>query len=285
MGSPAPEIRVEAQHQTITSADGTKLQLTIWEPAEHAHTLLIVHGLAEHMGRYQHVADTFTAAGYRVVGLELRGHGDSEGKRGHVDAWRQYGEDLAAAIAWIGAPCTILAHSMGGLVVLDRLRDPLPHTPTGVITTNPLLGVRVEAPAIKLALAGFLSKVLPWLSLSNELDTKHISRDPEVVKAYEQDPRVYSTITPRWYTEMRDAMTRVTAAAPTLQIPLLMVTSDADQICDPLAARKVANHYGGCSDQLTYPELFHEVLNEPEKDQVKSEILAWMQADDEQDTE
>ena len=274
---------MEPQHQNIASADGTQLHISTWEPAEYRHTLLITHGLAEHMGRYQHVAEFFTAAGYRVVGLELRGHGDSEGKRGHVDAWARYGEDLAAALAHIGAPCVVLAHSMGGLVVLDHLRS-LPHTPTGVIATNPLLGVRVEAPAIKLALAGFLSRFLPWLSLSNELETSYISRDPEVVKAYEQDPRVYSTITPRWFTEMRDAMARVAQAAPEQKVPLLMVTSDADRICDPLAARKVANHWGGSSDQLTYPELYHEVLNEPEKDQVLAEILAWLQADDEQVT-
>jgi alpha-beta hydrolase superfamily lysophospholipase len=275
---------VEPSHQTIASADGTQLHICTWEPAEYRHTLLITHGLAEHMGRYQHVAEFFVDAGYKVVGLELRGHGDSEGKRGHVDAWARYGEDLVAAMEHIGAPCVVLAHSMGGLVVLDRLRDTLPHTPKGIIATNPLLGVRVEAPAIKLALAGFLSRFLPWLSLSNELETRYISRDPEVVKAYEQDPKVYSTITPRWFTEMRDAMGRVATAAPSLKVPLLMVTSDADQICDPLAARKVANHWGGCADQLTYPELFHEVLNEPEKAQILAEILAWLQADDEEAT-
>ena len=270
---------MEAEHQTIQSADGTQLHIATWTPAEYHHTLLITHGLAEHMGRYQHVAEFFTTAGYRVVGLELRGHGDSEGKRGHVDSWSQYGDDLAAAVAHVGGPCVLLAHSMGGLVALDRLRAPLPHPITGLVLTNPLLGVRVEAPAIKLFMAGFLSRFLPWLSLSNELDTAHISRDPAVVEAYVLDPRVYSTITPRWYTEMRDAMERATAAASSLRIPLLMVTSDADQICDPLAARKVANHWGGCSDQLTYPALYHEVLNEPEKAQVLAEILAWFQAD------
>jgi alpha-beta hydrolase superfamily lysophospholipase len=269
---------VEAQHQTIASADGTQLHLSIWEPAQHERSLLIVHGLAEHMGRYQHVAEVFTAAGFRVVGLELRGHGDSEGKRGHVDAWSQYGDDLAAALAWMGGPCTVLAHSMGGLVVLDRMLAPLPQPITELICTNPLLGVRVEAPAIKLMAAGLLSKLLPWLSLSNELDTAHISRDPEVVRAYEQDPRVYSTITPRWYTEMRAAMERVTGSTGSPEVPLLMVTSDADQICDPVASRKLANHWEGSTEQLRYPELYHEVLNEPEKQQVMAEILSWLDA-------
>ncbi len=271
---------MEAQHQTITSADGTQLHIATWAPESYDKTLLITHGLAEHMGRYQHVAEAFCAAGYRVVGLELRGHGDSEGKRGHVDHWSCYGDDLAAAVEFVGGPCTLLAHSMGGLVVLDRLRDPLPHPIDAMVLTNPLLGVRVEAPAIKLMTAGLLSKLLPRISLSNELETRHISRDPDVVSAYEQDPRVYSTITPRWYTEMRAAMERVAASAAQGRVPLLMVTSDADQICDPHAARRLANHWAADSDQLLYPELYHEVLNEPEKDQILAEILAWLQAED-----
>jgi len=277
---------VEATHQTIRSADGTQLHIATWEPESYGHTLLITHGLAEHMGRYQHVAETFCAAGYRVIGLELRGHGDSEGKRGHVDRWSQYCEDLTAALEHVGGPCVLLGHSMGGLVTLDRIRDPLPYPVQGVVLTNPLLGVRVEAPAVKLMLAGVLSKLLPWLSLSNELDTQQISRDPEVVRAYEQDPRVYSTITPRWYTEMREAMERAHKWAASMQPPLLMVTSDADQICDPDAARRLTRSYGGCTEQLRYPELFHEVLNEPEKEQVMAEILAWLSADagDEEDT-
>ncbi len=271
---------MQAAHSKIRSADGTQLHIATWTPPDPSHTLLIVHGLAEHMGRYAHVAEAFCAAGYRVVGLELRGHGDSEGKRGHVDRWSQYCEDLGAALEHVGEPCVVLGHSMGGLVALDRIRDPLPYPLLGVVLTNPLLGVRVQAPAIKLALAGLLSRLLPWLSLSNELDTAHISRDPEIVLAYQRDPRVYSTITPRWFTEMRSAMERVHKWAPSLEPPLLMVTSDADQICDPNAARRLARSYGGCIEQLRYPELFHEVLNEPEKEQVMAEILAWLEAEE-----
>jgi len=276
---------LKATHQTIKSADGTKLHVTTWSPEDPSRTLLITHGLGEHMGRYQHVAETFCAAGWKVVGFELRGHGDSEGKRGHVDAWSQYEDDLSAALNHVGEPCVLLAHSMGGLVALDRLREPLPHPLLGLVLTNPLLGVAVEAPALKLMMAGFLSKVLPRLSLSNELDTAQISRDPAVVAAYQKDPQVFGTITPRWYTEMRDAIERAHKWASSMQVPLLMVTSDADGICDAKAARKLARSYGGCVEQLRYPELFHEVLNEPEQEQVMAEILAWLDTDEPQAAE
>jgi lysophospholipase len=267
---------LDASHTKIRSADGTQLHIATWTPPAPTRTLLITHGLAEHMGRYKHVAETFCGAGYRVVGVELRGHGDSEGKRGHVDAWSQYCDDLGAALEFVGEPCDLLAHSMGGLVALDRLRDDTPVPVRNLVLTNPLVGVRVQAPAIKVALAGLLSKLLPGLSLSNELETEAISRDPEVVKAYQQDPRVFGTITPRWYTEMNQAMERVHKWAPSMQIPLLMVTSDADRICDPNAARRLTRAWGGSTEQLRYPELYHEVLNEPEREQVMAEILAWL---------
>ncbi len=272
---------MDPTHTKIRSADGTQLHIASWSPPSPTRTLLITHGLAEHMGRYQHVAETFCAAGYRVVGVELRGHGDSEGERGHVEAWSQYCDDLGAALKHVGEPCALLAHSMGGLVALDRLRDPTPVPVQALVLSNPLVGVRVQAPAIKLALAGMLSKLLPKLSLSNELDTKAISRDPEVVRAYEQDPRVYGTITPRWFTEMNQAIERVHKWAASMQVPLLMVTSDADRICDPDAARRLGRAWGGPVEHLRYPELYHEVLNEPEREQVMAEILAWLDAEDE----
>jgi alpha-beta hydrolase superfamily lysophospholipase len=171
-----------------------------------------------------------------------------------------------------------MAHSMGGLVILDRLRAPLPHPVRGVVLTNPLLGVRVQAPRVKVAAAGLLSRLLPRLSLSNELDPGHISRDPGIVAAYVGDPRVYRTITPRWYVEMRAASERVATAGPSLGVPLLMVTSDADRICDPEASRRFASSCAPRADELRYPELYHEVLNEPEKDRVLADILAWLGA-------
>lgn len=267
---------MDPTHQTLRSRDGTRLHLAIWEPATPARTVILTHGLAEHMGRYAYVADALVAAGYRVLGVELRGHGDSEGKRGHVDRWADYGDDLEAAVAFAGGPCFLLAHSMGGLVVLDRLRAPLPHPVLGAVLTNPLLGVRVQAPRVKVAAAGLLSRLLPRLSLSNELDPRHISRDPAVVAAYTSDPRVYTTITPRWYTEMRAAIARVAPSGP--GVPLLVVTSDADRICNPESAHAFAAGCAPPADELRYPELYHEVLNEPEKDRVLADILAWMAA-------
>jgi len=267
---------VEAEHAYVESSDGTKLHLVIWSPAGAHSTVVLAHGLAEHMGRYEHIAAALTEAGFRVLGLEFRGHGDSEGKRGHVDDWAEYSQDLSAALEHAQEPCWILAHSMGGLVVLDWLQRSPPAPILGLVLTNPLLGVRVQAPAWKLTLANLLSKLVPRLSLSNELDTNNISRDRAVVEAYEADPLVYSTLTTRWYTEMISAMNRVHASAGGLRVDLLMVTSDADQICDPQAARELAARLPSPAAEQRYPELFHEVMNEPEKQQVLDALITWM---------
>ncbi len=267
------------EHRYLQSRDGTKLHAVITSASgEPRGQVVIVHGLAEHMGRYAHVAAALAEAGWRVIGLELRGHGDSEGKRGHVERWGSYAEDLALAMELADGPCVLLGHSMGGLVVLDALLDNPDAAVAGIVLTNPLLGVRVKAPAWKLALAGFLSRVLPRVSLDNELDTDKISRDKDVVEAYVADPKVYRGITPRWYVEMLAAMERVQTAAASYRTPLLMVTSDADGICDPPAAREFMTRYGSGGEEKRYDELYHEVLNEPEKEQVMGDILAWLQA-------
>ncbi len=112
----------DREQQTLTSRDGTRLNAVVWAPERHLErTLVITHGLAEHMGRYEHVAEAFVEAGWRVIGLELRGHGDSDGKRGHVDAWSRYVEDLQAAIAFADGPVWILGHSMGGLIAISTV--------------------------------------------------------------------------------------------------------------------------------------------------------------------
>ena len=268
---------INEEQQSLASRDGTKLNALVWTPEQSAErTLIITHGLAEHMGRYGHVAAALVDARWRVIGLELRGHGGSEGKRGHVDSWSQYVEDLQAAVDFADGPCWIMGHSMGGLVVLDMLCAGEQSAIKGAVLTNPLVGVLVEAPAWKLALAGVLSVVLPRVSLDNELDPTLISRDEAVVKAYVADDKVFRTITPRWYTQMRAAMERVNAGVARCKTPLLMVTSDQDKICSHQAARELMTRYGENGDEKRYEGLYHEVLNEPEKEQVLEDIIAWL---------
>jgi alpha-beta hydrolase superfamily lysophospholipase len=253
-----------------TSADGTRLRLG--RVGAGSQDLLIVHGLAEHAERYSHVAKFFADQDYRVTIVELRGHGHSGGSRGHVFSWGDYRADLQAAAKMCKPDYQLLAHSMGGLVTMDSLREGL--SPSKVVLSNPLLGVKVRAPRIKVAAAGLLSKVWPTLSLSNELDSKGLSRDQAIVDAYNNDPLVYNTLTPRWYTEMRAALERVRSATYTAKIGLFC--SETDPITNATSAKELVVRAGG---QVTeYPGMLHEILNEIGKEQVMADMLAFLKA-------
>ncbi|HJN75001.1 MAG TPA: alpha/beta hydrolase [Myxococcota bacterium] len=261
---------------TITSADGTRLHFVRWDPPETPKgEVLLIGGLAEHMGRYEHVATAIGAGGYAVSGIELRGHGHSGGKRGHVDRWDQYADDFRAALTEIGGEVHIVCHSMGGLVSLFAVLAGAPQV-VSLTISNPLLGVRVEAPKIKEAAGRILSRIWPSLSLGNELDSAQLSRDPEVGKKYDADPLVYETITPRWFTEMELAQERVHAAAGSFTLPILMLISEGDPITNPADARRFVEAYGGDAKLSEWGEALHELFNELEKDKMLAEIVAFL---------
>jgi lysophospholipase len=260
---------------SIHSDDGTPLRLLRWGDGD--KDILLVHGLAEHGGRYTHVAEALVAQGWRVTLVELRGHGESGGKRGHVKVWHHYVEDVQAAAATIGKPFVMVAHSMGGLVALSSLMEPMSPNCKALALSNPLLGVAVDAPAIKVMAAGLLSKLMPTLSLDNELDTAFISRDAAVVHRYDADPMVYGTITPRWYTEMNTARELVNGHVGRIEIPLLMMISTGDLICDHEVARRYAHQWGGEAEVEEYAGLYHEIFNEPEQDQVLNRLTTWLE--------
>ncbi len=257
------------------SADGTKLRIVRSGPAapEGGRDLLIVHGLAEHAERYSHVAAAFAGRGWRVSVLELRGHGHSGGKRGHVNRWQDYVDDVNAAVKTLSPDYAMFAHSMGGLVSLESVR--LGLAPRRLALSNPLLGVRVQAPVVKEKAAHVLSRIWPSLSLTNELNPAMLSRDAAVGEAYAKDTLVYNTITPRWYTEMRDAITRVTAASFTL--PARFHLSETDPITDPPVSRALASR-NPSMDVREYPGMLHELVNEIGQEQVINDIADWLEA-------
>ncbi len=265
------------KNTTINSADGTPLNLVRWEADSPKAQVLLLHGLAEHMGRYEHVAATLNAAGYSVAGLELRGHGHSGGKRGHVEDWADYRADVRSALDELGE-VFLVSHSMGGIVTADSLL----HDSRGVrgwVSSNPLLGVRFEPPRWKVSGSRLLNKLVPRLSLSNELDTAWLSRDAQVVERYEADPLVYGTVTPRWYMSLIAAQERAFSRAGELKTPLMSFVGNGDKICSPEATKRFVDTCGSeDKGHKVYEELYHELFNEPEKEQVLADVVSWLDA-------
>ena len=260
------------------SDDRTRLRLVRWGDAE--RDVLFLHGLAEHAGRYEHIAARLVDAGWRVTLLEMRGHGESEGKQGHVDRWHAYVEDVQAAVSTIGRPFAMVGHSMGGMVAVSTLSEPLTPKCKAVALSNPLLGVRVDIPLWKRKAAGILSRLVPKISQTNEVNPALLSHDKEAVRAYETDPKVYGTVTPRWFVELKKAQASAIDNAKKISIPLRLMVSEGDQICNPQIARNLAAAWGGPSEVIEYGEMYHELFNEVEKDRVLTELIAWLETVD-----
>lgn len=256
------------------SDDATPLRLARWGDGD--RDVLLVHGLAEHAGRYNHVATALVEGGWRVTLVELRGHGKSGGRRGHCVAWHRYVEDVQAAAGTIGKPFAILAHSMGGLVSLDALREPLTPPCRALALSNPLLGLAFEAPAWKVKMSTGLSRLLPWLPVPSGLDTTFLSHDAEVVRAYEADPLVFSSVTPRWFTESQAAMARVNGDPGRYALPMRLMVSTGDKICDHQAALRLYEGWTAEKTLEVYPDLYHEIFNEPEKATILADLVAWL---------
>ena len=263
--------------QSTQSRDGTTLYVETYkcDTTEKAHVLL-VHGANEHIGRYSHVIDALNTAGYTVTGVDLRGHGRSYGKRGHTMAWGDYRDDLRAGAKKAGCPVFVLGHSMGGLVAADTLIDPQFEV-RGLILSNPLFGLAFTPPVVKTTAAKLMSKILPALSLGNEVVVENLSRDPEVQTAYKTDPLVSKTLSPRWYTEMLCAMGRLERDGKNIKYPTLLLQGSGDKITSVEAAADIVNNFGS-QDKTTkcYEGLYHEILNEPEKELVLADIIAWL---------
>lgn len=253
----------------VTSADGTRLRLAHW--GDGGRDVLVIHGLAEHAGRYGHVGAALADAGFTATLVELRGHGHSGGKRGHVARWSEYVADVRAAVATLRPGWSLLAHSMGGLVALDAMHDGV--APVRTALSCPLLGVAVKLPALKVAGARLLSRLLPSLPMKNEIDPTALSRDLSVGQAYLADPLVFQTATPRWYTEMQGAIARV-SAVPRWSTPMAVWVGEADRVVSPEAATAFAHRHN--LKLTTLPEHRHEIFNEIGKEAVLSDVVGWL---------
>ena len=255
----------------IRGHDGTPLRLLTWASDEDPRGLVVlVHGLGEHVARYDAIARTLNAMGLTVVGGDHRGHGRSGGLRGHVDGYDEYTADLECVVrharGTVGAelPCFLLGHSMGGLITVRYLGDARRIQPAGAVLSNPQLGLAFEPPKIKVLAGRLLSRLLPKLRLDSELDVNAISRDPAEVRKYVDDPLVHSKVSTRWFTSMTAALDEALASGPAIAVPTQWILSGGDRICSAPASKAVQQQVAN-SRLLELPEAYHEAHNGPDR--------------------
>jgi alpha-beta hydrolase superfamily lysophospholipase len=280
---------------TFEGAGGMTLAAHRWGPAgaEGAAgragpraAVAVVHGFGEHSGRYSNAVATLTARGFSVHGFDLRGHGRSGGRRGHVGAWAEYLDDLGAFIVHVGSqepartPVFLYGHSFGGALVLEYVLR-RPDGVVGVVASAPsLVPSGVRSPALE-ALARALSRVWPTFSLPLPLETAAISRSPEVVAANRSDALNHLRITARTAGESLRAFAWTMANAPAWRLPLLVIHGGADRIIDPEGSRAfvTAARGGGATDVelRIYEGGYHEPHNDLEAERVISDVADWVE--------
>lgn len=271
-----------------TTADGLELYWRSWTPPRSVGVIVVLHGLAEHGGRYQETAEAFVSNGWAVYAGDLRGHGQSPDVAGagrvHVNRFTDYFLDVEAFVELArqnhgDLPLFLMGHSMGGLITISYVLQS-PAALAGAIISSPALGTHPEfkLPTLLRLLVKVLDRLAPRLRFPSDLDTSAISRDPEVVQAYIDDPLVSHKVSARWYAEILRAMDRAHANAPNLQIPMLLMQSGADRLVDPAApARWKQAALEGPVELVHWDGLYHEMFNEPEKKQVRRRALDWLQ--------
>ena len=275
---------VETREATFSSEGGPQLYRRSWLPGGEARAAVaIVHGYAEHCGRYQWTAEQLAGAGFAVHAYDLRGHGQSEGARVFVKSFREHLDDLDAFLALVRAesgdrPVFLLGHSMGGMIVTlycsIRHRELAGLITSGAAVSRPGGLLRVMAGVI-----GMIARVRPTLGV-RRLAAATVSRDPAVVEAYDNDPLVFRGKMPAaLMASFGRALSRIQDDMDTISLPLLVMHGTADELAPAEGAQALYDAVASSDKTLKlYEGLAHEILNEPEKEQVMDDLRAWLLA-------
>jgi len=266
---------------TFTGFGDLEIFCQAWLPDETLKAaLIIVHGIGEHSGRYMNIVNHLVPHGFVVYGYDSRGHGQSAGKRGHIESWEEYRGDLHAFVQYVRKETEVeklflLGHSMGGLVTLDYV---LHHSDyiRGIVVSSPALDISAAPPGFIL-IANILNRIVPGLQLATPLDTNELSRDPTAVKAYMDDPLVHNKITPRFILESVKIVGQVQKNANQIKIPILVTFGEADQIVPIGGTKRFFKAVASVDKQLiTYPEGRHEPHNDFNSEEVVDNIARWL---------
>ncbi|RQS20652.1 alpha/beta hydrolase [Burkholderia sp. Bp8998] len=286
---PGPGSQPAPRMGRLRSADGFELASYRWPAGDGTvpprATIALVHGLAEHAGRYAALAARLNAAGIDVLAIDLRGHGRSPGKRAWVERFDGYLNDADALVAKAArgdTPLFLMGHSMGGAVAALYAIERMPargHALAGLVLSSPALAPGRDVPRWMLTMSRFISRVWPGFP-AIRIDAALLSRDPAVVAANRADPLVHHGAVPaRTGAEILDAMARIERGRGALRVPVLVYHGTEDKLTEPDGSRAFGARVGSPDRTLTlYEGGFHETMNDLERDRVIDALIAWIHA-------
>lgn len=268
--------------QRNSGAPTLSYQLSL--PPNPKAALLLCHGYGEHGGRYRRIVQGWAKKGIACGVLDLRGHGWSEGVRGHCNKFSDYHDDLNDALSVLrehvsDVPLFGFGHSFGGLIVTTHALSH-PSLYKGLVLSSPFFGFSGAIPAAKKALGELASRLYPTLGVPTGLTGADVTHDETIGRLYDHDPLVNKVATARWYTETGIAQKDLLARAAELKMPVLLVAAGADRVVSTPAAHTVFERFA--STDKTFDErvgLYHEILNEPEAGaEIADQMAAWVLA-------
>jgi len=266
----------------FTTPDDLEIHTEAWlPPGEAKAVVVLIHGAAEHIGRYAHVAGKLTGAGYAVYGYDMRGHGKSDGKRGYFRTFEDPINDLAQYIDLIrqtqaDKKLFVFAHSMGAVVALGYiLRENVEID--GLVTSGVPLTMDESVPNFLISAVRTINQVAPDAPLVS-LDVTGMSRDPAVLATWTTDPHVNLTLLRvRTTLGILGTVRHIRANLADITLPIFIIHGGGDRIVDSSGSQALYDGVAAEDKSLKiYPELYHEVVNEPERDMVLNDILNWL---------
>jgi acylglycerol lipase len=247
-----------------------------WPAANPRASVLLIHGISEHSGRYEHVGRFLADRGFEVVAIDLRGFGQSGGRRAYVSSFDDYSDDVEdqmAEVRALGVPVVLLGHSMGGLIALSYALSARP-APDLLVLSAPALGANVPAPLRMLT--PVLARLAPHLDVPSPIRGEMLATDPAVAEAYLADPLVVRTVTPSLGHALLRQVRWANENLARLTIPTLVLHGADDQLVPARSTRPLADL--AVVTRRTYPALRHEIFNEPARVAILQELTDWLAA-------
>jgi alpha-beta hydrolase superfamily lysophospholipase len=276
-----PETTLKMKESNWKNNDGLKLYAAEWAVKKPKAVIALVHGQGEHIGRYGHLAAWYNEHDIAVAGYDQQGHGRSEGVRGHAPSLESLLDDVELLLEktraqYPKAPLFLYGHSMGGNLVLNYALRRQPDL-TGLIATGPWIRLAFEAPALKVLAGKILRRIAPKLTLPNGLATEFLSRDPEVVKAYNNDPLVHDKISAAAGIALMEGAHWLDRYSGLFTMPALLMHGGADKITSAPATAALAGRTGPDVIHREWPGLYHEIHNESDQKAVFEFTFDWIE--------